>query len=513
MEFGNVCKNFSIKSGILKNTIISGYASVFNYIDNQNDIVEQGAFSAVKVENIKLLWQHDMSKPIGKIKSIYEDEYGLKIEAEINNNIEQGKEAAELIKQKAIAGLSVGFSIGDFAYNDSGVRLIKKANLIEISIVTFPANEKAGITEIKAKKFNNKNEVYMEENTLNLISKNIQTIMDSELKSTEKIKDLETKFINLQNDIYAPDSYNYMNNEETKAFGDYLRKGTKSEIIIKSLSSDAGEAGVAVVNDINKEIIKAVNTKSLMRQLASIETISSSALDLILEDGNFASGWVSEIEERRLTDTPKLVKKTITAHELYAQPKATQKLVDDSAIDINSWLVEKIADSFIKLENLAFIDGDGNKKPFGILKNNDIKKIDTGNSVTPDILLKLISELSEEHLANACFLMNRTTLALIQNLRDENGRFIWQQSLSDPLNQTIFGIPVFCSAHMPNVGENNLAIAIGDFKTGYKIVDRSQIGIMRDPYTEKPFIKFYAVKRVGGDVIFPNAIKFAKFSA
>ena len=109
--------------------------------------------------------------------------------------------------------------------------------------------------------------------------------------------------------------------------------------------------------------------------------------------------------------------------------------------------------------------------------------------------------------------MNSSTLASIQGLKDKTGRFIWQQSLSEPLKQTIFGIPVFCISHMPNVGENKLAIAIGDFKVAYKIVDRAGVGIMRDPYTDKPFIKFYAVKRVGGDVIVPSALKFAKFSS
>ena len=200
-------------------------------------------------------------------------------------------------------------------------------------------------------------------------------------------------------------------------------------------------------------------------------------------------------------------------HELYAQPKATQKLIDDAAIDINSWLVERLVDSFIKAENEAFIIGDGDKKPFGILTNADVKKVDTGAVVTAEILLELINELDEEYIANASFLMNRSTLASIQSLKDETGRFIWQQSLSEPLKQTIFGIPVFCSSYMPNVGENNLAIAIGDFKTAYKIVDRANIGVMRDPYTEKPFVKFYAVKRVGGDVVMPSALKFAKFSA
>lgn len=353
----------------------------------------------------------------------------------------------------------------------------------------------------------------MQTEKIDIIADNIQTIIDSESKSKNKINELETKFNNLQNAMFNPSSNFTDNPEETKAFNDYLRKGTTSDIIVKSLSTIEGEAGVAIIHDLNKKIISALNTKSVMRKLASIETISTSALDLILEDGNFTSGWIGEAAERAVTDSSKLKKKTIFIHELYAQPKATQKLIDDSAIDLNSWLSERLTDSFVKAENEAFITGDGDKKPFGILSNGDIEKVQAEATVTPALLLHLINKLSEEHLNNASFVMNRTTLAAVQGLKDESGRFIWQQSLSDPLKQSIFGIPVFCSSHMPNIGEDNLAIAVGDFKTAYKIVDRAGVGIMRDPYTEKPFVKFYAVKRVGGDVIVPSAIKFAKFSA
>lgn len=154
MELGNICKDFSVKSVTTKNTLISGYASVFDFVDHQNDLVEKGAFENVLAQKTKLLWQHDYSKPIGTIKRIFEDNYGLKVEAEINNDVHYGKEAASLIKQKAIEGLSVGFHLEEFNFNDKGVRIIKKAKLLEVSIVTFPANSKAGIMEVKS--LNNK---------------------------------------------------------------------------------------------------------------------------------------------------------------------------------------------------------------------------------------------------------------------------------------------------------------------------------------------------------------------
>jgi HK97 family phage prohead protease len=149
LERGNISENFLIKAVGLENTIISGYASVFNIVDSQNDIVQKGAFEDTKPENIKLLWQHDTLKPIGIIKSLYEDDYGLKIQAEINNRILLGKETTELVRQKAIDGLSMGFCAKDFEYDNQGVRLLKKVDLMEISVVTFPANRNAGIINVK----------------------------------------------------------------------------------------------------------------------------------------------------------------------------------------------------------------------------------------------------------------------------------------------------------------------------------------------------------------------------
>ncbi len=145
-----MCSNFLLKSDHFDNMVIHGYASVFNVVDSQNDLIEKGAFENISPNNTKLLWQHDSVKPIGVIKVMYEDSYGLRIEAEINNKTVCGKEASELVKQGAVDGLSIGFCIKDFKYNNQGIRLIKKIDLMEVSIVTFPSNRSASITNFKA---------------------------------------------------------------------------------------------------------------------------------------------------------------------------------------------------------------------------------------------------------------------------------------------------------------------------------------------------------------------------
>jgi HK97 family phage major capsid protein len=169
-----------------------------------------------------------------------------------------------------------------------------------------------------------------------------------------------------------------------------------------------------------------------------------------------------------------------------------------------------LAECFCEIENQAFINGDGNNKPNGMLVNNDIVavKAQADQEISIEDILNLINELHQGYHANAAFLMHRTTLSYIQTLKDEAGRFIWQPSYTQKSPQTLFGINLYCCEQMPVIGEGKKVIALGDFKRGYKIVDRSQISIMRDCYTNKPFVKFYTTKRVGGDVVDSAAIKF-----
>lgn len=149
MTNGGISRQYMIKSVTTGNTFFEGYASVFGVIDHHNEIMVKGAFQSSLSKQIKLLWQHDVKKPIGVVCSSYEDDFGLRIEAEINNKIAAGLEASELIKQKAIDGLSIGFSIKSSEYNEQGQRVITDVDLLEVSIVTFPANQDAQIMQVK----------------------------------------------------------------------------------------------------------------------------------------------------------------------------------------------------------------------------------------------------------------------------------------------------------------------------------------------------------------------------
>lgn len=493
--------------------MIEGYASVYNIVDQSGDIIVKGAFSGADHNKVKLLWQHDQEKPIGIIKSLKEDVYGLKMQAVINSNITTGKEAISLITEGILSGLSVGFYSKSTAYNDDGQRMITEAELMEVSIVTFPANEYAQINHAINHNNNAKGEKMNPEFLTQKTSATNAQFDKTGEQSIAKLNKLEADINHIKSFLGRPDEEITSDFEQKKAFSDYLRKGQMSNLLTKAFTAGDNEGGALIVPSLYSTIINAMTVLSPMRQLASIETISTSALDVVIEENLLASSWIGETEERKDTDVPKLRQKRIYVHELYAQPKATQKLLDDSEIQIESWLTERLVDSFVRAENAAFINGDGDNKPVGLLSYaKDIEGVEVAaDKLSVDALLHLISTLDEGFLPNATFLMNRMTLATVQKIKDQLSRPIWQPSLSDSLKQTIFGIPIVCSSNMPNIADNAPAIALGDFKAAYKIVDRSGIGVMKDPYTEKPFVKFYAVKRVGGDAVNLNAVKLMKF--
>jgi HK97 family phage major capsid protein len=318
-------------------------------------------------------------------------------------------------------------------------------------------------------------------------------------------------------------SVNIEDNPHKAAFLNYLRKGIDIDLLkyeSKSLSSAIeSDGGYLVVHTLSKQIIKKLTANSPMRQIASIEKISTDSLDLIEDLDNFEAGWINETDARADTMSGKINKKRIFVHEMYAQPKATQKLIDDASIDIGKWIVEKISDSFAQIENYSFIHGDEKNKPKGILsyKNgtewNQIEQINSGKpgEITADSIIRLYYLLHSDYAAKAKFMIHRNSLQQIRMLKcPTTEQYLWAPGLAVGTEDTLLGAEVVESSDMPIPAENSLSIAIADFERAYKIVDRQDIRVLRDPFTEKPFVKFYATKRVGGEIVNFDAIKLLK---
>ena len=321
-------------------------------------------------------------------------------------------------------------------------------------------------------------------------------------------------------------SHDPMQAEYGKAFRNYLRKGMDAgleALSTKALSVGSDpDGGYLVTATMSSKIVQSIFETSPLRQLASVETISSDALELIDDHDQAAAGWTAETGSISETSSPTLAKRNIPTHELYAQPKATQKLVDDAAIDIESWLSNKIADIFSRKENTAFIGGTGVGTPRGILSYTagtswgQIEQVNSGTNgaVTADGIVTLFYALKDAYSKRASFLMNRSIVQAVRLLKlSATDEYVWQPGLVAGAPDTLMGVPVHMAADMPTAATNSLSIAVGDFQAAYQIVDRRGINILRDPFTEKPFVKFYATKRVGGDVVNFEAVKLLKLAS
>ena len=317
------------------------------------------------------------------------------------------------------------------------------------------------------------------------------------------------------------------NLEHKKALNNYLKKGvdaplanleTKADLTTATDSSSA-YGGYLLTPNMQRIITGELNENCFMRKICSVQTISSSALEVI-DDTSFATSWISETGTVSDSNSSVLSKITIKAHELVAQPKVSQKLLDDASINIEEWLAYRLAEQFAQKEEEAFLKGTGdiNNQPTGITNYTSGIDITTSTSKTnggieAKDIISLYYSLKEQYVGRASFVMPRSAVSAIRMLKDStSGAYLWQPALLGGKEDTLMGCPVYQSSNMPALGASSLSIIFGDFSF-YQIVDRTDIRVLRDPYTSKPYVRFYTTKRVGGDVIRKEAFKMLKCGA
>ncbi|MBP6985874.1 MAG: phage major capsid protein [Alphaproteobacteria bacterium] len=323
--------------------------------------------------------------------------------------------------------------------------------------------------------------------------------------------------------------------EHKSAFMNYVTKGDDSSLMVlesKSLSAGSDpDGGYLVPEALHFDIERDLKQSSILRRLAKVMQISTDAVEFLVSEGDAEAGWVSESQVRGETATPVFSKIKIPVHELYAKPRATQKLLDDSKVDVENWLSQKIAARMTQLENQAFLYGDGDNKPKGILnyeidfnsaskgKIQGFKSGKFGGFMNPkeasDILIDMVTSMKSTLLNDCVWLMSRSAHGLIRKLKDSNGNYLWQPGIENDARPRLLGYPVEISDDMPalNNEANSLSILFGNFKEGYQVVDRAGIRVLRDPFSVKPYVEFYTTCRVGGDVINHDAFKVLSFTA
>jgi HK97 family phage major capsid protein len=320
-------------------------------------------------------------------------------------------------------------------------------------------------------------------------------------------------------ELYVP------NQEQTQkyenAFGQYLRidkDGLEPEIRKDlSVGSDPDGGYWIMPPTIADAVVARVFETSPIRQVASVQAIGTREFVVPEDPNDVGAGWVAERGPVTSTTTMQIARKTIPAYELYAEPVVTTQMLEDSMIDISAYLASKIADKFARVQNTAFVAGTGVGQPRGLTTyasgttwGSQLEQIGSTSSgaFTYTGLVKIITAIKDKYQANAKFLVQRQSISSIMLLQDGNGRYIFQPILNGNFNNTpLLGYELVYATDMPAVGAGALALAFGDFKAGYQIVDRVGMSTIRDNLTSKPNVLFYTRARVGGDVVDFDAIK------
>jgi HK97 family phage major capsid protein len=320
--------------------------------------------------------------------------------------------------------------------------------------------------------------------------------------------------------------------EHKEAFDLYVRAGEAAglkRLEAKALSAGSGpDGGYLVPETIEREVLRRLSAISPIRAIASVRTISGGLYKRAFSTTGVAAGWIGETAARPQTSAATLAEMSFPAMELYAQPAATQTLLDDAVVDVEQWIASEVETAFAEQEGAAFVSGDGVNKPKGFLASDTVDNgawvwgklgfVPTGvagafPAANPsDKLVDLIYALKAGYRQNASFVMNRKTQAAIRKFKDADGNYLWQPPAGPGQAATLMSFPVVEAEDMPDIAANSLSIAFGDFRRGYLVVDRAGVRVLRDPYSAKPYVLFYTTKRVGGGVQDYDAIKLMKFA-
>jgi len=313
--------------------------------------------------------------------------------------------------------------------------------------------------------------------------------------------------------------------EYSTAFAMHVRKGDVQAALNKG--ADA-EGGYVAPTEWDRTITDKLIEVSPMRQICRVQTISTGSFSKLFNNRGTASGWVGEAAARPETATPTFGSLTYRVGEIYANPAATQQLLDDALVNLEAWLAGEVQTEFAFQENVAFVSGNGaNNRPNGILTYITgaanaaahpfgailVTNSGAASALTGDGIINLATALPSAFTRNARFAMNRLTMRAVRILKDGDGNYLWQPSYQMGMPAMLAGYPMIEVPAMPDVAANATPILFGDFDQAYLIVDSVGTRILRDPYTNKPYVQFYTTKRVGGGLLNPEAMKVQRVAA
>ena len=363
---------------------------------------------------------------------------------------------------------------------------------------------------------------------LDLIQKQGDAFEKFKAANDRRFADIEKK---ANRPFASGETFNADDAEHKKSFLTWMRSGREDELRQKAMSTISGpDGGYLMPSQLDAQLSRVLRDLSPMRQIARVVKADSGDFSMIHSVGGAGFSWVGEKQARPETATPNLQKISPVIGEIYSNPGLTQTLLDDNGFDLEDWLITELSESFDAGESDAFLLGDGINKPRGFLtydmtseadgtrSNNALQYVPTGQAgdwaadAPANSLFDLVHAVKPAYRKGASWLMSTQTMSQIRKMKSFGDPYIWQGSIERGVPSTLLGYPVYEDPNMPDIAAGSLSIAFGNFQTGYTIVDRST-QMLRDPFTNKPYVHFYSSRRVGGAVRDTRAIKLLKFAA
>lgn len=534
-------RDLNFRASVNDEGIFEGYLSTYDDVDSYGTYFIPGAWDKSierfnSGEVIPVLWSHDRSKPIGKFTELKSDDKGLWGRGKLTMEDPQAKIAYAHMKDGSVMGLSVGFELDydNVIYNRMLDALgIAEADLFECSVVVFPANTNAKITNFKSQNHDhgeNKMEGSIAETIekMNAAIENLRTAQtaqnDAEIsKRDAEIASLKTQIAQLSNPITGTAQTEDPSKQYEKDFHTYLKTGNALNLRAAGSEGTPANGGYVCPDGFDKRVVELLTPRSTIRRNATIIQASGKKYERPYKKTGITSGWVGETAARTATDAQTYDHITAEVGELYAFPQYTQNFLADTWLNFEEAFARDLAISFADKEETAFVSGDGSNKPNGILQAtleakddtqrtwNALQQVNTENAtaITLNSLYKIKDSLNYAYRSNAKWYMSTATYtALQQTLVDGEHRGIFGRGdVSQNMPETLLGYPIEIDDYLPAVAANACPIIFGDMRQGYAILERPGIGVLRDMYSNKPYIGLYSIKRVGGLVQDYRALK------
>lgn len=542
-------RDLNFRASVNDEGIFEGYLSTYDDVDSYGTYFMPGAWDRSierfnSGEVIPVLWSHDRSKPIGKFTELKSDEKGLWGRGKLTLEDPQAKIAYAHMKDGSVMGLSVGFEMDydNVIYNRLLDALgIAEADLFECSVVVFPANSNAKITNFKSQNHDhgeNKMEGSIAETIekMNAAIENLRTAQtaqnDAEIsKRDAEIASLKTQIAQLSNPITGTAQTEDPSKQYEKDFHNYLKTGNALNLRADGTEGTPANGGYVCPDGIDKRVVELLTPRSTIRRNATIIQAAGKNYQRPYKKTGITSGWVGETASRPATNAQEYDVITATVGELYAFPQYTQNFLADTWYNFEEGFARDLAITFSDKEETAFISGDGSNKPKGILGTtttfstdddtqrdwDKLQKVKTGSAtgITLNSLYAIKDSLNYAYRSNAKWYMSTSTYtALQQSLIDNTQHGIFGRGdVSLNMPETLLGYPIEIDDYIPAVAAGSYPIIFGDMRQGYAILERPGIGVLRDMYSNKPYIGLYTIKRVGGLIQDYRALKVLSVEA